>query len=197
MSIAEHVTPEYWDALYTRGRKYLTVTNSEIDQFRRFVPHHDGTVVVDVGCGSGEWARIMAAGMAFDVTGYDLSPVAIEQAKALNEGVSPAPRFAVWDANSGTVPDGLRPGSVDIVTCRLTIAFLDRARFLDDVGCWLTPDGTVVIVTGVHERLDPSQGHRGLTEQEIEKLGVGWRTVNRYNITADGAITALTLRHST
>lgn len=57
-----------------------------------------GTRVLDVGCGVGRWSRLLAARGA-TVTGVDLSPTMIAQAKlrAEAEGVSDRCRFRVQD----------------------------------------------------------------------------------------------------
>src|ERR1700742_2310203 len=57
-----------------------------------------GTRVLDVGCGVGRWSRMLAARGA-RVTGVDLSPTMIEQARqrAATEGVADRCQFQVQD----------------------------------------------------------------------------------------------------
>jgi SAM-dependent methyltransferase len=57
-----------------------------------------GTRVLDVGCGVGRWSRLLAARGAV-VTGVDLSPTMIDQARlrATAEGVADRCRFRVQD----------------------------------------------------------------------------------------------------
>ena len=60
-----------------------------------------GTRVLDVGCGVGRWSRLLAARGA-DVTGIDLSPTMIAQARqrAAAEGVADRCRFQVQDLSN-------------------------------------------------------------------------------------------------
>jgi len=57
-----------------------------------------GTRILDVGCGIGRWSRMLAARGAH-VTGVDLSPTMIAQARhrAASEGVAERCRFSVQD----------------------------------------------------------------------------------------------------
>ena len=60
-----------------------------------------GTRVLDVGCGVGRWSRLLAARGAH-VTGVDLSPTMIEQARcrAATEGVADRCRFEVQNVSN-------------------------------------------------------------------------------------------------
>jgi SAM-dependent methyltransferase len=60
-----------------------------------------GTRVLDVGCGVGRWSRLLAARGA-QVTGVDLSPTMIAQARrrAAAAGLSPRCRFLVQDSSA-------------------------------------------------------------------------------------------------
>ena len=193
MRINDFATAEYWNRAYKKGRSDRIVTPWECELFRYYVKTEPGMVAVDIGCGTGDWPRALAS-LGLSVTGYDFSDVAVAEATSLSSGHDTL-RFAEWDVNSGAIPPHLTPGSVDIVTCRLTAAFLDRRRFLGEAVCWLKQDGVVHIVTPVHERLAPTVKHRGLTEQQIGMLGEGWKHVSRYNVAEDGSITAVLLQH--
>ncbi len=193
MIINDYATAEYWNRAYKEGRKYWSVTPLETELFQYFVKAGPGMVAVDIGCGTGDWARALAS-LGLSVTGYDISDVAVAEATSLSSGYGNL-RFAEWDVNSDAIPPYLAPRSVDIITCRLTAAFLDRQRFLAEAVRWLNEDGVVHIVTPVHERLDPTKKHRGLTEHQIGMLGEGWKHVSRYNVAEDGSITAVLLQH--
>ncbi|MFI6686629.1 class I SAM-dependent methyltransferase [Streptomyces sp. NPDC050485] len=194
MIINEHSTAEYWNRAYKKGRTYRAVTHLEVELFQAYVKAEPGMVAADIGCGTGSWSRALAS-MGLSVTGYDISGVAEAEASSRSSGLHENLRFAEWDMNGDSIPQHLAPRSVDIVTCRLVLAFLDRQRFLVDTARWVKPDGVVHIVTPVHERLKPTEKHRGLTERQIEMLGAGWKHVSRYNVAFDGSITAILLQH--
>jgi SAM-dependent methyltransferase len=67
--------------------------------------------VLDIGCGVGRWSRLLAARGA-DVTGVDISPTMIEEARrrAQREGVAERCRFHVRDISALDVP-----GEFDLV----------------------------------------------------------------------------------
>jgi SAM-dependent methyltransferase len=71
----------------------------------------EGTRVLDIGCGVGRWSRLLASRGA-DVTGVDISPTMIEEARrrAQSEGVAGRCRFHVRDISVLDVP-----GKFDLV----------------------------------------------------------------------------------
>lgn len=192
MIINDCATAKYWDRLYTQGHSYRPVTSLETDLLQSLVQTKQGMTVVEIGCGTGGWARALAS-MGLSVTGYDLSGVAIAEATKLTEHDYGDLRFAEWDIHSATPPYSLAPQSVDIVTCRLTVAFLDREKFVRDAFHWLKPRGILHIVTPVHEHLKASEKHRGLTERQISELVAGLEQT-RYAIEPDRSITGLILQ---
>ena len=87
-----------------------------------------------------------------------------------------------WDVNRD-IPRSLTPGSVDLITCRLSIAYLDQGRFTVDAARWLAPGGMFYALTPLHRDRVPAEGfHRGLTEDEIEGLAVGWSSCITYRL---------------
>jgi ubiquinone/menaquinone biosynthesis C-methylase UbiE len=77
--------------------------------------------VLDVGTGTGAAARVVAARFpAADVTGVDLAPRMIEQARRLTE--APNVRFEVGDAEKLPFADG----AFDLVTLANAIPFFDE-----------------------------------------------------------------------
>ena len=95
---------------------------------------------LDIGCGTGTNA-IWLAGAGFDVLGLDLSPTAIEQAKAKAAAAGSGCRFLTTDFLVEDVPGG----PFDLVYDRGCFHVFDevdvRARFAARVAELLVPDG--------------------------------------------------------
>ncbi|MFI5706045.1 class I SAM-dependent methyltransferase [Streptomyces xanthochromogenes] len=183
---------EYWDGVHLKGHGDEPISRLESWLFRQFVTVEPGMRALDIGCGTGAWTRELAR-LGLHATGYDVSPVAIAKATLQSQGKR-WPRYAVWDVSSEDIPEYLAPRSFDIVTCRMTIAFLDRQRFLSDVARWLTPHGVVHLVTPVRKKARTPGSRRALSEQDMAFLGTGWRDVYRYKVTRSGSIAAVVLR---
>jgi SAM-dependent methyltransferase len=76
-------TPEFWERLYTIGGDGwdLKAASRPLVDFVSSTPPPRGRVAVP-GCGRGHDARFLAA-QGYDVTGFDFSPIAIREARAL------------------------------------------------------------------------------------------------------------------
>jgi len=105
-----------------------------------------GTRVLDIGCGVGRWSRMLAARGA-DVTGVDISPTMIEEARrrAKSEGVADRCRFHVRDISALDVP-----GEFDLilgVTVLQHILDPDALRAaLRALRSRVAPDGRIVLL---------------------------------------------------
>lgn len=107
----------------------------DIDSFGFGVPYRGGGKLLDFGCGGGTFLRRMAA-VGWDVTGIDLSPVAVQ-----------AVRQGGLAAVQGTLPHPeLKPRSFDVVTLNRALEHVPNPRqILHEVGQLLVPGGQVVI----------------------------------------------------
>ncbi|MFG2621398.1 class I SAM-dependent methyltransferase [Streptomyces sp. NPDC048507] len=94
---------------------------------------------LDVGSGSGDLARLLAA-RAAEVHGVDADPAIVDRARELTD---PAARvsFTVGDALE-TVP----PGLYDAITCVATLHHMPLRDALTRFRRQLSPDGTLVVV---------------------------------------------------
>ncbi|KUF20134.1 class I SAM-dependent methyltransferase [Streptomyces silvensis] len=176
MSAPDHtgaLTAGDWDAYYTKWGGRL-VTQVEKERFLRLAPSPRGRRVADIGCGNGAWTRQLALWGA-RVTGYDYSAVALRQARCHPQ---PGMAYEQWDVTSGPAPDSLAAGSVDLVTCRLSLAYLDIEPFLGHVADWLTSDGALYILTPVQygplrprpPAADDDPYLRAITEDQLTRL---------------------------
>ncbi|MGW3199231.1 class I SAM-dependent methyltransferase [Streptomyces sp. NPDC001118] len=191
-AMREDQTPEYWDARYSRGHGDVPVSAFEAQMFRVYVDPAPGMIALDAGCGTGAFASRLAT-WGLDVLAADFSSRAIanaRQAHTHHDSLS----FALHDFNADAIPPSLAPGSVDLVVCRMSLAYLDRARFIGDVRRWLTPEGILHITTPVTERAPAQMPYRGLGLDTINGLADGWWHCTRYDIEGQGAVTCIVLR---
>ncbi|MGW5732896.1 MULTISPECIES: class I SAM-dependent methyltransferase [Streptomyces] len=190
--VRESSTPEYWNSLYKSGTYRTGITGFERLMFTAYVAPQPGMVALDAGCGRGEVAAHLG-GLGLAVLGLDFAAAAIEEAQrdfTDHSGVS----FDLHDFNTAPMRPDIRPRSLDLIVCRLSLAFLDRERFLVDARRWLTPDGVLLVTTHVVERTPPDLRHRGLSEKAVDGLKTGWGKATRYDLTDNGSLTCVALR---
>ena len=100
-----------------------------------------GSRVLDVGCGIGGSARILARDYGFDVLGISISPGQIERARQLTPVGLPC-RFAVMDALALELADG----SFDAVwTVEAGPHMPNKQRFADELLRVLKPGGLLAV----------------------------------------------------
>ncbi|WP_329350403.1 class I SAM-dependent methyltransferase [Streptomyces sp. NBC_01261] len=124
---------------------------------------------LDVGCGSGDLVRLLAARSAGGVEGIDSDPQIIAKARELTPpGVSDAPAaFAVVDAR-----DGIPAGPYDVITCVATLHHLPFTGTLTRFRDQLAPGGTLVVVGCAREE-DAVDALLGAVSVALN-LVVGW-----------------------
>ncbi|MFJ4633970.1 methyltransferase domain-containing protein [Streptomyces sp. NPDC088847] len=84
--------------------------------------------------------------------------------EALRRAQAAAPRsnlsYARWDSVADPITRRLAPGSLDVVTCRYGLPFLEPGRLLTDVGRWLKPDGVFYALVHVGAGADRDVAER-------------------------------------
>ena len=136
---------------------------SGLDQLPR------GSRVLDVGCGIGGSARILARDYGFDVLGISISPGQIARAKALTpSGLSCD--FAVMDALALDLPDA----NFDAVwTVEAGPHMPDKQRFADELLRVLRPGGVLAVADW--NRRDPAVKPLSWLERRVmHQLLVQW-----------------------
>nr|WP_254968871.1 methyltransferase domain-containing protein [Cyanobium sp. CH-040] len=115
------------------------------------LPH--GARVLDVGCGIGGSARILARDYGLDVLGISISPAQIERARLLTPGDLPHCRFAVMDALDLKLPDGGFDAVWSVEACP---HMPDKQRYADELLRVLRPGGRLALADW--NRRDPADG---------------------------------------
>ena len=117
-----------------------------------------GSLVLDVGCGIGGSARILARDYGLDVVGISISPAQVKRATQLTPSGLTC-RFQVMDALDLQLPDH----SFDAVwSVEAGPHMPDKQRYADELLRVMRPDGLLAVADW--NRRDPSDG--GMTRPE-------------------------------
>ena len=112
-----------------------------------------GSRVLDVGCGIGGSARILARDYGLDVLAISISPGQIARARQLTPAELPRCRFAVMDALALDLPDA---GFDAVWSVEASPHMPDKQRYVDELLRVLRPGGLVSIADW--NRRDPIDG---------------------------------------
>jgi len=129
---------------------------SGLDQLPR------GSRVLDVGCGIGGSARILARDYGFDVLGISISPAQIARARSLTPPDLSHCRFAVMDALAMDLADG----SFDAVwSVEAGPHMPDKQRYADELLRVLRLGGRLAVADW--NQRDPADGHMSRLERWV------------------------------
>lgn len=125
-----------------------------------------GSRVLDVGCGIGGSARILARDYGLDVLGISISPAQIERARQLTPASLPNCRFAVMDALALDLPDGASGRGFDAVwSVEAGPHMPDKQRYADELLRVLRPGGLLAVADW--NRRDPADGAMNRRERWV------------------------------
>ncbi|MEB3172611.1 MAG: methyltransferase domain-containing protein [Cyanobacteriota bacterium] len=122
-----------------------------------------GSRVLDVGCGIGGSARILAARYGLEVLGISISPAQIARAQALTPAeLAPRCRFAVMDALDLQLDAGRFDAVWSVEACP---HMADKQRYADELLRVLGPGGRLAVADW--NRRDPAQGAMNRVERWV------------------------------
>lgn len=121
-----------------------------------------GSRVLDVGCGIGGSARILARDYGFEVLAISISPAQIERARQLTPAALAHCRFAVMDALALDLPAG---GFDAVWSVEASPHMPDKQRYVDELLRVLRPGGLVCIADW--NRRDPADGEMNALERWV------------------------------
>ena len=129
-----------------------------------------GSRVLDVGCGIGGSARILARDYGLDVLGISISPAQIARATALTPASLPRCRFQVMDALDLTLADGSFDAVWSVEACP---HMPDKQRYADELLRVLRPGGLLAVADW--NRRDPGVRPLSWLERRVmHQLLVQW-----------------------
>ncbi|MFJ8054759.1 class I SAM-dependent methyltransferase [Streptomyces sp. NPDC096142] len=140
---------------------------------------------LDVGCGTGDLARLLTVRTAAGVEGIDSDPEIIARARVLTPPGVPV-IFTVVDAR-----DDIPVGPYDVITCVAALHHLPFAETLTRFGDRLAPGGTLVVV-GCAREADAVDSVLGAVSVALNVV-TGWlKNRGRGAVSRPVAMTAVT-----
>jgi MPBQ/MSBQ methyltransferase len=134
-----------------------------------------GSRLLDVGCGIGGSARILARDYGFEVLGISISPAQISRARELTPpSLAERCRFAVMDALALDLADGdahgdgggpSGPGFDAVWSVEAGPHMADKQRYADELLRVLRPGGLLVVADW--NRRDPADGAMSAIERRV------------------------------
>lgn len=121
-----------------------------------------GSRVLDVGCGIGGSARILAREYGLEVLGISISPAQIARARALTPSTLSHCRFAVMDALALELEDGSFDAVWSVEACP---HMPDKQRYADELLRVLKPGGKLAVADW--NRRDPADGAMSRRERWV------------------------------
>jgi MPBQ/MSBQ methyltransferase len=134
-----------------------------------------GSRLLDVGCGIGGSARILARDYGFEVLAISISPAQIARARELTPpALAERCRFEVMDALDLDLPEGGAAGGFDAVwSVEAGPHMPDKQRYADELLRVLRPGGRLVVADW--NRRDPADGEmNGLERLVMRQLLDQW-----------------------
>jgi SAM-dependent methyltransferase len=139
--------PDAYRALIA-NKKYYTVAHASMHYYKTWLAEHcRDKVVLDFGCGDGEYSLFLLESGARRVVGVDISDVSIENCrrKAAEAGGADRAEFHVMDCEALSFPDD----SFDIVCEAGVLHHLDLDRAVAEMARVVRPHGRVICYEAV------------------------------------------------
>jgi 2-polyprenyl-3-methyl-5-hydroxy-6-metoxy-1,4-benzoquinol methylase len=146
---------EHWDSEYSKGSPHFAALSSDkpssaVIKFVESLQRHGVSLsgyLLEVGCGMGRNANFLAS-LGFDVTAFDVSTVAVEEAKKRAQSLGLEINYGQWDASDYwefAKTDSFE-AIVDVTTMHLMSDF-ERRKYKKQVIRTLSPGGRFLVYT--------------------------------------------------
>jgi ubiquinone/menaquinone biosynthesis C-methylase UbiE len=126
------------------GRFYTLTQSVSQDYHQLLLQHSDGSEVIEYGCGMGSSAFLLAQHGAKIVTGIDISPVAIDIAKADLQAAPPGGTIEFRVMNAENLE--FDADSADLICGTGILHHLDIQKAIESVSRVLKPEGTAIFM---------------------------------------------------
>ncbi|MEV0415858.1 methyltransferase, FxLD system [Streptomyces sp. NPDC050448] len=168
-------TMQAWHDHYDRGRDFKPLTDDEKAVLQQHLPlpeDDDGARALDVACGTGEVARLLAAA-GYRVDAVDWADAALDRAEATKADAISYHRLDVTGGDLASLaPEG---GGYRVISMRRVLAHLpDRTRTVAELAALLDPDGTLCVITPHADRYPAKLRGICLDDAEIDLLCDAW-----------------------
>lgn len=139
---------EIWDKIHAKGQRPWEQDTPQVKEWLTFLQSANSGKALDLGCGTGTYCGELAAA-GFNVTGIDISPKALEIARASYPNV----QFIQQDLNN------LKNPSTDLYDLILDVktffAIRERNYYLQQIKSMLAPSGFFILQFFVHNTEKP------------------------------------------
>lgn len=165
-----------WDDAYSHGRAPWEIGRPQPAILRVADAGELIEPILDSGCGSGEHA-LLAATIGLEVTGVDISVLAVERARAKARQRGLSAEFLVGDVLDLRSIERLNPPfrTVIDVGCFHTFSNAEREVYVANLASVVEPGGVLHLLC-FSEYTPGTDGPRRVTQAEIRAaFSVGWR----------------------
>ncbi|MFG3256725.1 methyltransferase domain-containing protein [Streptomyces sp. NPDC048172] len=164
-----------WDRHYAEGRNFRPLGDEESALLATHLsPARPDARALDLCCGTGELARALAASGYERVVGADFAPSALARARAESAGVAGV-EFLGFDIERDNPAYRLPHPDFDLVTCRLSLAFLhDPAAFRARLHALVRPGGRACVITPLADRVPAARRGTAVGQAALDALAGDW-----------------------
>jgi SAM-dependent methyltransferase len=144
---ATKADPEAYRAL-TANKKYYAVANASMEYYKQWlVDHCRGKVVLDFGCGDGEYSLFLAQSGVAKVIGVDISDISVDNTRRrlAEAGLADRGEFRVMDCEALEFPDGM----FDVVCEAGVLHHLNLEKAASEMARVVKPEGRVICYEAV------------------------------------------------
>ncbi|WP_432177011.1 class I SAM-dependent methyltransferase [Streptomyces sp. Tue6028] len=158
----------HWEELFAQGRGFRRADARELTLLAGHVRPVSGQRALDVGCGLGGYAAGLAH-LGYRTVAVDWAQSSVAAVRDRYSGLEPGLTAHCVDfEDDDAVQRALAPGSFDLITMRLVLAFMtDKAAVAQRVRRLLAPAGVWLVTTPLAQRLPAGRRSIAVTAEDL------------------------------